>query len=157
MSKRLIFAIAISLMLQQLLRDLEFDIFRARDLKTESTCKNMSGSSRCPPPPLPPLLAERSRFFPLVPSITKHPVCIESTMNALAGLTAFTTAAIKTPLVSFLVVPSSRTLSPSHPLRQPSFSSLLKAPSWSRRVRRLTEQKTIDRIRSLGIFRFPQK
>lgn len=30
--------------------------------------------------PFPP--SERSRFFPLVPSITKHPVCIEPTMNA---------------------------------------------------------------------------
>lgn len=60
------------------------------------------------PPP-----SDRAILPACMPSITKHPVCIEPTMNALAASCRFHNrpAAIKTPLVSFLVVPSLRTLS----------------------------------------------
>lgn len=59
------------------------------------------------PPP-----SDRAILPACVPSITKHPVCIESTMNALTASCRFHNrpAAIKT-LVSFPVVPSLRTLS----------------------------------------------
>lgn len=91
--------------------------------------------SLSPPRPFCLLRRTRSRFFPLVPSITKHPVCIEPTMNA--GLYRFHNRRDKNssslvprcpvPWYSFSLAPSS----PSSPISfSPSFSSLLKAPSW---------------------------
>lgn len=144
------------------MRHQDLELFRARDLKTASARKNTPGPSRFP-------LRTRSRFFPLVPSITKHPVCIEPTMNARWSY-RFHNRRDKNSSSLVPRCPVSHTLSlslffsPPPPSPLALFLSLdFLSPqgslmaSWSRRVRRLTEQKTIDRTRSLGTFLFPQK